>query len=168
MKKALFSRGKIFPITLVGSLCALTVISSCGIYTTSGVLNPPYGQQIGSNSLTFSGNNPEVDFSGYMLWYKEAESDVYKMCIYKERTEIPTIPKDLAAAGLPPDWVKTDNTNAPVIEYTVFTNVLKPLGTTKSFDELNDSGNQYHFAVSSYGTDGVESEKTEFGIWPLS
>ena len=117
---------------------------------------------MGTNSITFTGN----DTTGYMLWYKEVGAHTYSLCIHKDRTKIPTIPEDLAVAGLPLDWVERDSSNAPIIEYTVYTADLKPFGSTKTFDELKDLGYHYYFAVSSYGDNGEESIKVEFDIWP--
>ena len=168
MKKKLFSRGKIFPITLVGSLCALTVISSCGIYTVTGVLNPPFGKQTSTDSLIFHGYNTEDYFSGYIIWYKEAVTDSYYICLYKGEVELPTI---LNIDDMPAGWVEyTDlrsDTENPRIEYTVYIQDLKPLDSSNNFVELYDSnGQKFYFGVSSYGTEGQESEMIEFGIWP--
>jgi len=40
-------------------LALIAAISSCGIYETTGALNPPFGQQITETTLKFTGDNSE-------------------------------------------------------------------------------------------------------------
>jgi hypothetical protein len=166
MNNESLGRGRFLLLILAGSMCVLAGISSCGIYTASGVLNPPYGQQTRTDSLIFYGNNTETYFSGYIIWYKEAGADNYSICVYKGELELPTIPK---LAEMKAGWVEYTDLGNDIIKYTVYIQDLKPLGSAKNFVELNDStGQKFYFGVSSYGSEGQESDLIEFGIWPAS
>ncbi len=129
-----------------------TVFSSCGIYETTEALNPPFDHHITEIALQFTGDNSEDYFSGYVLWYKEDENEEYKVCVYEGRADIPTIPKD-----------ETSTVNT----YTIDIKDLQPIDENSSFYMLKDDGRFFYFAVSSYGTNGEESEKVEFGRWPV-
>ena len=121
-------------------------INGCGIYTTGKALKPPFGQHRDDNSLTFSGDNTEEYFEGYVLWYKGNDDNYYFVCEYNGKVEKPTI--------IPPPW----------------TIMFKDLGHqifTDNFKVLLDSGMEFQFAVSSYGIDEetkeeIESEKVIF------
>ena len=127
-------------------------LSACGIYETTGALNPPFGQQITETTLQFSGDNPEDYFAGYVLWYKEDESEQYTVCVYQGKADMPTIPRD-----------ETSTANTYIIDI----NDLQPIDENLSFIVLKDEGRFFFFAVSSYGINGEESEKVEFGKWPV-
>jgi hypothetical protein len=162
LKRAIFIFLAIFEL-----LFLLISFNGCGIYTTLGSLNPPFDHSRGVNSLIFSGYNPEPYFWGYVIWYKESEDRPYTPCGYKNKIAFPTIPKN---AG--PDYVsQTDYTmdpDNPRIVYTVSIQDLYPQeNLTKSFYTLwGEEQKRFYFAVSSYGINGEESEKVEFGIWP--
>jgi hypothetical protein len=176
MNNKLSGRGKLLLLILASFLCGLSGINSCGIYTASGILNPPFGQQTRPDSLIFHGYNTESFFSGYIIWYKEAGADNYSICVYKGKLELPTIPKVEYMEAHPVkygDWVEYNDLRSdpdnPRVEFTVYIQDLRPLGSSKNFVELNDSsGQKYYFGVSSYGTEGQESEMIEFGIWPAT
>ena len=173
MKRELLSRWKFVSLLFVitaGLLCVLIGTNSCGIYTASGVLNPPFGQQTRTDSLIFYGYNTESYFLGYILWYKEAGTDSYKICSYKNKFELPTI---LNIDEMDPGWVEHNDLRSdpdnPRVEYKVYIQDLRPLDSPKNFVELNnDNGQRFYFGVSSYGKDGQESDLIEFGIWPAS
>jgi len=133
-------------------LIMLAGIAGCGIYETTGALNPPFGLHITETTLQFTGDNSEDYFAGYVLWYKEDVSEAYTVCVYRAEADIPTIPKD-----------KTSTVNT----YTIDIGELQPIDESASFIELRDEGRFFYFAVSSYGVDGEESEKVEFGRWPV-
>jgi len=133
-------------------LALIAAISSCGIYETTGALNPPFGQQITETTLKFTGDNSEDYFAGYVLWYKEDVSEEYRVCVYQGTADIPTIPKD---------------ENSTVNTYTINIGDLQPVDENTSFIMLKDEERYFYFAVSSYGVNGEESEKVEFGIWPV-
>jgi hypothetical protein len=157
MKKAFFEPRIILIKTIGCLLVPFFYISACGIYTTFGALDSPFGLQIDTNTLTFSGHNTEGYFSGYIIYYKEAGTEKYLVCKYKEVLDKPTIPL------LP--LLET----SPAIEITVKIEDLKPMDSNQNFIYLNNfDGQKYYFAVSAYGTDGQEREKVEFGIWPVS
>jgi len=147
----------------------LFIIYGCGIYITEGALNPPFSISMEQQKLKFSGYNLEDDFSGYILWYKDNEYDEYFPCVYKETIYKPTIPK---FEDMEPDWVDAvDNRGDPEnprIDYTVMIEDLKHFEKNKGFYALYTAeDSHFYFAVSSYGINGEESEKVEFGIWPL-
>jgi len=152
--KILFFTNKIIKVCIL--LCVLFVCffiyESCGIYTVTDPLNPPYGQQIDGNlSLTFSGNNEESYFEGYVLWYKGEEDIDYYVCAYEGKvvkpTIIPTQPKDT---------------------YTVYFADLGPqiqIDNYINFYEILNERYDFKFAVSSYGIKNgkvCESEKVLF------
>lgn len=139
-------------MSLIIILILITGLSACGIYETTGALNPPFGQQITETTLQFSGDNEEDYFAGYVLWYKEEQNDLYTVCVYQGRADIPTIPRD-----------ETSSTNT----YSISIKDLQPVDENVSFIELKDEGRYFYFAVSSYGINGEESEKVEFGKWPV-
>ena len=156
MKQELFGPRKIFIKTMRCLLVPFFYMSACGIYTTSGALDPPFGQQVSINTLTFSGLNIEDYFSGYIIYYKKAGTEKYLVCKYQEVLDKPTIP----LLPLPP--------TSPAIEVTVKIEDLKPMDSNQNFNYLNSlDGQKYYFAVSAYGVSGQESEKVEFGIWPV-
>ncbi len=144
----------------------LLIASGCGIYTTSDPLKPPFYQTISSTSLNFSGFNEESYFQGYVLWYKENEDETYLPCGYKGSMPFPTIPR-----GADQNYVyqvdNTADTEDPRITYTVYIQDLYPQDEQKSFSALYDEEKRsFYFAVSSYGINGEESEKINFGRWP--
>jgi len=149
---------KIIPFSSVryaaGVFILLTILG-CGIYSTTGSLNPPFGLNFDETTLTFSGDNPEDYFAGYILWYKLAEDDTYEVCVFQDRSDIPTIPGDEVYS---------------VKIYTIQINDLKPIGSNYNFYELHQNEGTYfcYFAVSAYGINKEESEKVEFGQWPFS
>jgi len=158
-------------IMFTGFLGFLLEINSCGIYTAQMALNPPFNQHKTVIDLTFSGYNTEGYFSGYILWYKKAGvDDNYYVCVYKESTSIPTITQKVID-DWDTDWVAMNDyrsdTENPRIVFNVNIKDLKPLDSNKNFVDLNkEDGDYFYFAVSSYGDDGEESEKIEFGKWP--
>ncbi len=133
-------------------LAVFAFANSCGIYEATGALNPPFGQQITETTLKFTGDNSEDYFAGYVLWYKEDINEEYKVCVYRGTADIPTIPKD---------------ENSTVNTYTIYIGDLQPIDENASFIVLKDEGRFFYFAVSSYGINGEESEKLEFGKWPV-
>jgi len=72
--------------------------------------------------------------------------------VYQGTADIPTIPKD---------------ENSTVNTYTINIGDLQPVDENTSFIMLKDEERYFYFAVSSYGVNGEESEKVEFGIWPV-
>jgi len=156
----------IFLVT-TGLLFLLLFSSGCGIYTTLGSLDPPFDHSRSANSLTFAGHNTESYFWGYVIWYRESETESYTHCGYKNKIPFPTIPK-----GSDPSYVdQIDYTSDPVnprIVYTVYIQDLYPQGNlNRSFYNLwSEEHRSFYFAVSSCGFNGEESEKVEFGIWP--
>jgi hypothetical protein len=133
-------------IMFTGFLIFLLEINSCGIYTAQMALNPPFNQQKTDIDLTFSGDNEEPYFSGYVLWYKEVDVDYnYVVCVYNGKYNKPTL------SFVPP--VQTTQT-IRLVDLS-----HQEYGT---FDELIDAGGEFKFAVSSYGINGEESAKVEF------
>ncbi len=138
---------------------ALSMLFSngCGIYTTENVLNPPYSISITEDYLSFYGDNQEDSFIGYNIWYKENSSDTYKLCYYKYNSNTyikPTLPKDM---------VDFNGDSANIVYFSD----LFPQESDKSFLYLSTyESKKYYFAISSYGINGEESEKVEFGLWP--
>ena len=160
-KLFLLERKIIYRVLLTGSLFSLVIIYGCGIYTTEGALNPPFSISMDGQKLKFSGYNPEDDFSGYILWYKDNEYDEYFVCVYKETIDKPTIHK---FEDMEPGWVDAiDNRGDPEnprIDYTVLIADLKHFEKNKGFVTLyNEEGSNFYFAVSSYGINCEESEK---------
>jgi len=171
-----FKRKKWFSSLIVLPFFIIIIIflGNCGIYTIEGVLEPPFGLSKSFTSLKFSGYNTEEYFWGYVIWYKKKADDIYTVCGYREKFPFPTIPKiDImrSNSSYGEEWVKyndyTDDLLNPRIEYEVFLEDLRPWDSNKNFVELNNKGIKYYFAVSSYGINGEESEKVEFGRWPF-
>ena len=163
-------------------LLALTAVG-CGIYTVNDALNRPFGISVSALDLKFSGYNgfgehedervPEVLFLGYTLWYKESAGDIYRPIQYKSRYSVPTVPfiDDLGTPQWPSDWVATQDfrldSNNPRVEYTILIDdMIHPI-KGYSFNDAQLASQSFYFAVSASGTDGRESEKVEFGRWPL-
>jgi hypothetical protein len=132
---------------MCGVLACVFVCHACGIYVVTNALNPPFGQQRDSDiSLTFSGDNPEPYFLGYILWYKGENDQYFQVCKYNGSVDIPTIPKG----------------PLPAVTHTVDFADLAPQISNKNFEELLDEGEEYQFAVSSYGENSAESEMVLF------
>ncbi len=142
----------IFAILSLTSL----LLAGCGIYTVNTVLNSPFNISITGEYLSFYGNNQEESFIGYNIWYKENESDIYKLCYYKTGGNYyikPTLPKSI---------VNYSGKNSNIIYF----NNLYPQELDLSFYDLSQEGKSFYFAISAYGLNGEESEKVEYGIWP--
>jgi hypothetical protein len=157
-----------FLTRLIGLLFLLffLLIAGCGIYATLDPLNPPFDQIQESETLTFSGFNTESYFSGYVLWYRETTTGLYKVCGYKNDIPFPTIPK-----GAGSDIVQSDDLTGedpPKIKYIIDIKDLYPQDNlNKSFVDLNRQEDmQFYIAVSAYGENDEQSEKIEFGKWP--
>jgi len=152
-------------------LAALLIVvftSGCGIYTTTGSLNPPFSQSKDSTTLYFSGYNRETYFSGYVLWYREEGTISYSVCGYKNQIDVfPTIPEDSDSTWVSFDDRTNDSDNPRIVYEVQVSDLYAQEDLTKSFYEIyEDEGRQFYFAVSAYGINGEESEKIEFGIWP--
>jgi hypothetical protein len=136
-------------------LCTLLLTGNCGIYTIRRPLSPPFSLSLGANSLTFYGLNTEEYALGYILWYKEKQGDTYRICAYQDPSNFPrpTLPRA---------------SDTETVKYTIDLEELFPDNDEKSFYELNfiDSKIKFFFAVSTYGEEGEESAREEFGIWP--
>ena len=141
--------------SIAGALLILSVmvLHSCGIYTTTDPLNPPFSQSVDSTYLKYSGNNNEEYFVGYNIYYKEKPEDFYKVCDNISIDQYPTIPASPTGA---------------TVEYNVDTNEIRPQGVDRSFYDLyyNHDGEAFYFAVSAVGDEDQESERIEFGAWP--
>lgn len=142
--------------------CLLLI--GCGIYTTEEAPDPPFGQYTLSDSLVFRARNEKDKLEGYNLWYRYTPESYYKLCNYKGENAYPTIPK---LEEMEPGWAEYvvifEDVNEREIEYTVYVAHLYPINSSTNFADL---GNPVYFAVSSYGLNGVQSEKVEFVIWP--
>jgi len=136
-------------------LSTLLLTGSCGIYTIRRPLNPPFSLSLGANSLFFYGLNTEEYALGYILWYKEKQNDTYRTCAYQDPSNFPrpTVPRA---------------SDTETVKYTIDLKELFPDDDIKSFYELNfiDPKKKYYFAVSTYGEEGEDSAREEFGIWP--
>jgi hypothetical protein len=136
-------------------LCTLLLFGNCGIYTIRRPLDPPYSLSLGADSLYFYGLNTEAYALGYILWYKERQGDTYRTCAYQDPSNFPrpTVPRD---------------SDTETVKYTIYLKELFPDDDIKSFYELNfiDPTRKFYFAVSTYGEEGEESAREEFGIWP--
>jgi hypothetical protein len=148
------------------SLLSFSLIG-CGIYATLDPLNPPFDQIQESETLTFSGFNTESYFAGYVLWYRESTTRPYRVCGYKNDIPFPTIPK-----GAGSDIVQSIDKTGEDPPKTVFIVDIKDLypqdNLNKSFVDLNSQEDlQFYIAVSAYGENDEESEKIEFGKWPV-
>ena len=141
--------------SIIGALLLMTValFNGCGIYTTTGPLNPPFSQSVDSTYLKFSGNNNEEYFVGYNIYYKEQTNDYYKVCDKVSNDQFPTV------AASP---------SSETVEYNIDMNELRPQGETRSFYDLYYSFevDAFLFAVSAVGEEDQESERIEFGAWP--
>ena len=146
---------RVYLFSFAGALLfwSLLIFNSCGIYTSTESLNPPFSQSVDSAFLYFSGYNKETYFKGYNIYYKEKPEDFYKVCDNILTDDYPTIPAD------PEDLI---------IEYTVDTSELRPQDDEQSFYDLyyNHDSPVFYFAVSSVGDEDQESERIEFGAWP--
>ncbi len=132
---------------------SLLIFNSCGIYTTTAPLNPPFSQSVDSANLKFAGYNNEDYFVGYNIYYKEKAEDFYKVCDSIPIDDYPTIPVT------PID---------SIIQYTVDTDELRPQDDDRSFYDLyyTFDSPEFYFAVSAVGDEDEESERIEFGAWP--
>lgn len=152
---------------------SLLIFNSCGIYTTTAPLNPPFFKNQDSVNLYFSGYNTESYFAGYNIYYKKDVGDFYKECGYKKTMPRPTIPKDVIEPPPDTDYVdfedKTEE-DPPRYDFSVKVADLYPQEDfSSSFDDLhkhNPDRPQFYFAVSAVGEDDEESERIEFTIWP--
>jgi len=143
----------LFKLAVALLILSILVLHSCGIYTTTAPLNPPFFQGMDSISLKFSGNNDEEYFVGYNIYYKEKPEDRYKVCDNISIDQYPTIPAS-------PSGV--------TVEYNVDTNDIRKQGVNYSFYDLYYTYNEaYLFAVSAVGDEDQESERIEFGSWPI-
>ena len=146
--KNMFYRGgkTAIAIMFTGLLGFLLEINSCGIYTAQMALNPPFNQQRTDIELTFSGDNVEDYFAGYVLWYKEIDvNEYFFVCGYNGKYDKPTIP-------LVPPVQTTEKIMLKDLSHQINGNIK----------ELIDAGREFKFAVSSYGINGEESAKVEF------
>ena len=150
---------------LTYAICAVVILlftCSCGIYTTRAPLLPPFSQTLGSNNLQFTGFNTEAEFLGYVIWYKESSTDLYRFCAYQQTIPFPTI----EPSTFP--MTSAERFTIPITE-------LYPQDDfSRSFFELNiNFRRQFYFAVSAAGSDSVTSnnvysERIEYGIWPVT
>lgn len=158
---------------------SLLIFNSCGIYTTTAPLNPPFAQSMDSANLYFAGYNgqnvqpvPEDWFAGYNLYYKREINDYYKVCAYKQAIPYPTIPEQVVIDGDTNYIYFEDKTSEdpPRIEFTINIENLYPQEDfSRSFYELHEDEQdrpQFFFAVSAVGDEDEESERIEFGAWP--
>jgi len=163
----------------VSAVYTLLFIGSCGIYTTTLPLNPPYGLSMGTDILTFSVNNTEpyftgpelADIVGYTVWFKEEQGGYYSFCAYKQAIPTPTIPRRVLDEGDTNyvDFVDLDPLGGPPFKITVSVRDLYfQYMWAKSLYELyqDDPERRFFFAVSTQGADDEESERVEFGRWP--
>jgi hypothetical protein len=169
-------RAYLFSLAGVLLFSSFMLFNSCGIYTTTLPLNPPFDKNQDSEALNFSGYNPEAHFAGYNFYYKEDVEDFYKVCGYKKTMPWPTIPKEAFVPVIPPEFTgyvdfddKTGD-DPPRYVFTVKVSNLYPQDDfSRSFYELhNDSPDrpQFYFAVSAVGEEDEESERIEFTVWP--
>jgi hypothetical protein len=147
-----------YPSSIACTLILLSAffLCSCGIYTTTGPLNPPFSQSVDSINLKFSGLNDEEYFIGYNIYYKENPDenpyDFFKVCGNVDN-QYPTI------ATLP---------SSDTVQYTVDTTKIRPQGESRSFNELYYTFNEdaFFFGVAAVGDEDQRSEIIEFGLWP--
>ena len=145
----------LFKLAVALLILSVLVLHSCGIYTPTDPLNPPFSQSVDSTFLNFSGNNDEDYFEGYNIYYKEKKADFYKVCDNILIDQYPTIPVEDPPPGV-------------TVPYKVDTNDIRPQGVSRSFYDLfyNFDAEVFFFAVSAVGKQDQESERIEFGAWP--
>ena len=148
----------------ISAMSMFFIIGSCGIYTTRAPLQPPFAQTLGSDNLQFTGFNTEVEFQGYVLWYRESSTGIYRICAFQQTIPFPT----LTASTFPLPMTGAERFIVPI-------NDLYPQDDfSRSFFELNvDFRSHFYFAVSAAGSDQVTSEnlwseQIEFGLWPTT
>jgi hypothetical protein len=148
-----------YPFSITGIFLLLTAVllCSCGIYTTTEPLNPPFSISVDSTYLYFSGLNDEEYFEGYNIYYKENPDknpyDFFKVCELVDSDQYPTI---------------TANPSSNTVQYPVDTNDIRPQGESRSFNDLyyNFERDAYFFGVAAVGEEDQRSEIIDFGIWP--